>query len=134
MLVSAAGENPLIWTLMSLAGTHRQDQKSVLNEEHIKGTFTDLVLGGMSSTTNLVYALVNILLHNDQVYQRLKAELEQFQRQLGDVSELGAGRWTARYPSLADRPLLPYTQATILELLRYVCIAPFTVPHKVGIH
>ena len=132
------GENPLVYTLMALAESHQELGESGITEEHVKGTFTDLVLGGMASTTNLIYALVNILLHNHNVNRLIKSELEQFQRTRRDSSgkvECGSDEDAARvrYPTLADRAVLPYTQATIYELLRYVSIAPFTVPHKVSV-
>ena len=113
----ALGENPLIWALL-----HDIDMRTGgdgFTEEHVKGTFSDLILGGTASTTNLVYTLFNILLHYPHVYAKLKAELDK-------VTSVSSG-----HPTLADRPIMPYTQALILELLRYVTIAPFTVPHKV---
>ena len=35
-----------------------------------------------------------------------------------------------RFPTFDDRPNMPYTDATILELLRYISHLPLSVPHK----
>ena len=102
-----------------------------ITEEHVKGTFTDLILGGTASTTNLSYAYINLLLQNVQVYAKVKAEIRECMKQseaLDDVAlEMDA---LIYHPNFADRASMPYTQASILELFRYVCIAPFVVPHK----
>ena len=45
------------------------------------------------------------------------------QRELDDV--VGQNR----LPTLADRPSLPYTEATIQEIMRYGTIAPIGAPH-----
>lgn len=93
------------------------------DEEFIKGTFADLILGGTASTTNLIYAYLNIMLHHRSAYDQVKAEISHCLRDL----ELDL---IAHRPCLSDKASMPYTQASILELLRYVSIAPFTVPHQ----
>lgn|SRR6218665_2388515 len=92
-------------------------------EEFIKGTFTDLILGGTASTTNLIYAYLNIMLHHRSAYDRVKAEISNCLFDL-DLDLI------AHRPCLSDKGTMPYTQASVLELLRYVSIAPFTVPHQ----
>lgn len=93
------------------------------DEEFIKGTFSDLILGGTASTTNLIYAYLNIMLHYPDVYSKVRNEVRDLVA-TSDQSEL------PHRPGLADKAALPFTQASILELLRYVSIAPFTVPHQ----
>jgi cytochrome P450 len=57
-----------------------------------------------------------ILLNNPDVQDTLQAEID------GVI-----GR--ERAPCLQDRHQMPYTEAAILELLRYITVAPLLLPH-----
>ena len=88
---------------------------SFLTHEHARGLFADLVLASIVTTSNFAYALPNILLHNQHVLQRLQQEVD---------AVLGLDR----QPSIFDRDQMPYSVATIYELLRYASLVP-TVTH-----
>ena len=132
---AAAGVGGLIGTLLAAVEEDRArslPESDAVTEENIKGTFVDIILGGTASTTNLVYALLNILLHNPDVYAKLKREIEDQQKAATTTTATtkdGGGESEGRRLTVADRDAMPYTQAAILELLRFVSIAPFTVPH-----
>ena len=36
---------------------------------------------------------------------------------------------TSAFPSMRDRPQMPYTEAAINETLRYSCLLPLSIPH-----
>ena len=88
---------------------------SFLTMEHAKGLFVDLVIASIATTSNFSYALPNILLHNPHVLKRLQQEAD-------DV--LGSDQ----SPSIFDRDQMPYSVATVYELLRYASLV-VSLPH-----
>ena len=86
-----------------------------ISTENARGLFIDLLMAISASTSNFIYALINILLHNPQVLHRLQQEIDTV---IGD-----------RQPSVDDQKNTPYVMATIYELLRYTSLVP-TLPHK----
>lgn len=87
-----------------------------LEELHLKLTTIDMIAAGTSTTSNSVYSFFNILIHHPKVQAKLRAEVDRI---------VGPGR----HVSLDDRKDMPYTQATIYELLRYTSLVPFGLPH-----
>ena len=57
-----------------------------------------------------------ILYHHPEVEKRL---VEEIRNVIGDD----------RFPTLADRTKMPYMEAAVMELLRYLSHVPFAVPH-----
>ncbi len=86
-----------------------------ISTENARGLFIDLLMAISASTSNFIYALINILLHNPQVLHRLQQEIDIV---IGD-----------RQPSVEDQKNTPYVMATIYELLRFTSLVP-TLPHK----
>ena len=84
--------------------------------EHAKAAFLDLIVASVNSMPQYAYILPNILVQNSCVLQRLQNEID---------AVLG----NERQPNLMDCDLMPYTMATIYELLRYGCQIP-AMPHK----
>ena len=105
----------IMHSIAQLLDKDSQYYDSFLTMEHAKGLFVDLVLASIATTSNFAYALPNVLLHNQHVLQRLQHESD---------AVLGPNR----QPSIFDRDQMPYSVATIYELLRYVSLVP-TVPH-----
>ena len=83
---------------------------------HTRALFIDLVIAGVITTSNSLYAFINIIIHYPHVAQRIQQE----------VDAITKGE---RQPSILDRDSMPYTVASIYELLRYTSIV-FTLPHK----
>ena len=79
------------------------------------GMFTNVLGGSIATTTSSAYSLLNILLHYRHIYQRLQQEVDQL---------IGSDR----KPCIADRDQMPFTNAVILELLRYTSMVP-SFPH-----
>ena len=88
----------------------------LLNRDNTIGIFTDLVMAGISTTSNFTYLLPNVLLHNKEVVYRLQQETDYI---IGND----------RQPGIFDREAMPYTVATIHELLRYGALSIAGVPH-----
>ena len=90
--------------------------KHTFTKENMYHAVADLFAAGTETTaTTLKWALMYMLLHKD-VQEKIHKELD-------DV----VGR--NRLPSLTDRPNLPYTEATLLEIQRFATITPLGVPH-----
>lgn len=82
-----------------------------IDDEHMRGLFLDLFLASINTTSTVVYALPNLLLHHREICSKLREEVE---RVIGND----------RLPSIFDREAMPYACATVLELLRYTSTAP----------
>jgi cytochrome P450 family 2 subfamily J len=121
---------------------HRENYKPGMKDDYINAHFTEteerkktgnfpeyfddvclennlrvLFLAGTDTTSNtLLWGLLYMVLHPD-VQRKVQAELD-------DV----IGR--QRMPSYEDRPNLPYTEATLLEIQRRGTVVPLSVPHR----
>ena len=62
-----------------------------------------------------------ILCHYPEVEQKLYEEI---------IDVIGHDR----FPTLADRTKMPYMEAAVMELLRYLAHVPFAVPHLTTKH
>jgi cytochrome P450 len=71
---------------------------------------------GVISTSSVLQCFVLLLLHHPEVKAKVEAEIKDV---VGDE----------RLPSLADKAAMPYLQATLLEVMRYVTVGPLSVPH-----
>ncbi|CAM4609513.1 unnamed protein product [Lepidochelys olivacea] len=85
-----------------------------------KGKIVNLVndlfgAGFDSVTTSLSWSLMYLVTYPD-IQKKIQEELDQT-----------IGR--ERRPRLSDRPMLPYTEAFILEMFRHSSFLPFTIPH-----
>ncbi|XP_054772586.2 cytochrome P450 2U1-like [Lytechinus pictus] len=86
------------------------------SKENLYNAVADLFVAGTETTaTTLKWALMYMILHRN-VQEKVHKELD-------DV----VGR--NRLPRLIDRPNLPYTEATLLEIQRFASITPLGVPH-----
>jgi len=103
--------------LAALDGDGDRKRNSALTSNNVKLAIVNLLIGGTSSSTNYIYLLINILVQNPEVQEKLRAEAD-------DV----VGR--DRRPTVADRASMPYTVATVLELLRYGSLSPVAIPHQ----
>ena len=79
--------------------------------ENAKALFFDMVIGGIATTSNTIYTLLNLLLHHPTVYEKLQLE-----------NDAVIGRH--RPPGIFDRESMPYTNATIFEVLRLHSLLP----------
>ncbi|XP_074644005.1 cytochrome P450 2C5-like [Tubulanus polymorphus] len=89
----------------------------VLNDSDIYYVLLDLIGHSFEPiTATLEWALVYLANYPD-IQRRVHEEIDEV---------VGA----ERFPCLEDRPMMPYTFATILEIQRMVTVMPFGLPHK----
>ncbi|XP_019614853.1 PREDICTED: steroid 17-alpha-hydroxylase/17,20 lyase-like [Branchiostoma belcheri] len=89
--------------------------ENFLNEDELRQDIFDLFIAGTeSTTTTILWALLLLSVH-PEIQTKVQEELD---------SALGP----YRDASVLDRPSLPYTEATILEVLRFRP-TPFGLPH-----
>ena len=105
----------IMHTIAQLTDVNSQYYNASISMDNSKALFTDLLLASIVTTSNFAYVLPSILLHYKEVQSRLQAEVD---------AVIGFNR----HPSIFDRNQMPYTVATIYELLRYASLLP-TLPH-----
>ncbi|XP_049758414.1 cytochrome P450 2F2-like [Elephas maximus indicus] len=98
----------------------RQDAESHFREETLVMTTHDLFFGGTKTTsTTLRYGLL-ILLKFPQVAAKAQAELDAVVGRMSPPPALT--------PSLANRACLPYTNAVLREIQRFISVLPLGLP------
>ena len=91
-----------------------------VNEETLASTIIALFGAGTeTSSTSLLWAVLYMMIH-PEVQDRIQEEID---------SVVGRNR----LPKLADKPELPYTWATILEIQRMATILPLGFVHSSGV-
>ena len=79
-------------------------------------TLVDVFLAGSETTSTTLTWAVLYMARYPEVQSKVQEELDKV---------VGCGR----QPSLQDRPLLPYTEAVVMEIQRYANILPQGVGH-----
>lgn len=79
--------------------------------------------------TRYIYAAINILAQHKEVQRRIHNEIRHV---LGSnhYDDDDDDEGSSRPVSMSDRPSMPYTSATVLELLRYASLSPIFIPHR----
>ncbi|KAL5006530.1 hypothetical protein ScPMuIL_015336 [Solemya velum] len=96
----------------------KKDNEDSLTELQCLGIMRDLYEAGTETTTTAMLWMLIHLIRQPEIQDRIRTEID-------DV--VGSDR----LPSLLDRCKMPFTQATIMEVLRLENVVPFAVPHKV---
>lgn len=103
-----------------LAAIHEQDKMGKTDSfsvTELKYVIRDLFSAGTETTsTTLRWAFLYLIKHRD-VMRKVQAEIDEV-----------IGR--NRLPKMADKPQMPYVDATILEIQRCANIVPIGVPHR----
>ena len=87
-----------------------------LTNEHILVTVQELIGAGFDTTaTTLQWSLLFMTMNAD-IQARVQAEVD---LQIGD-----------NMPTYGDQQNLPFTEAVLLETMRFSCIFPFALPHS----
>jgi cytochrome P450 len=95
-----------------------EDETGIFTEKQLVHNCMDLFLAGSETTSkSLQYAIACLILH-PEVQDKVQEELDR----------VADGR---QQVTMADKPRLPYVEATLNEVWRYCNVAPFGPPRKV---
>ncbi|XP_060556387.1 cytochrome P450 2J4-like [Ruditapes philippinarum] len=89
---------------------------TLLSDEHIKGFIFDTLAAGMTELLKSIRLFILLMCHYQDIQTRLQAEID---------NVIG----TERFPEVSDRKWMPFTNAVMLELLRYGSQTPLAIPH-----
>ena len=103
----------ILHTIAQMMDPKSEYFEPTMDTENARAMFFDFFFGGVSTTTNTSYYLINNLLHNPEVFRKLQQEAD---------AVIGK----ERLPNISDRASMPYTCATIFEILRLHSILPVT--------
>ncbi|XP_060084088.1 cytochrome P450 2C3-like [Ylistrum balloti] len=99
---------------------NRKGQDTSFTVSQLMNTIADMFIAGMETTTTTLHWAVLFFLNNPDVQKRCHEEVTRV---------VGEGR----FPSLSDRPDMPYIEATITEILRCGDIAPLGLAHATSV-
>jgi 26-hydroxylase len=88
----------------------------IFSDRQIQQIVGDLFSAGMETVKTTVLWAVVFLLHNPKIMKAVQEELDEV---------VGRGR----LPKLEDIPYLPYTESTLLEVMRRSSIVPLGTTH-----
>ncbi|XP_048738009.2 cytochrome P450 2C28-like [Ostrea edulis] len=84
--------------------------------EQVMKVVMDLFVAGTETTSTALRWFAVFMIRNPEVQEKIRKEINDV---IGD----------SRYPSMNDKPNLPYTEAVLHEVLRIGCIVPLSIPH-----
>ncbi|XP_049962656.1 methyl farnesoate epoxidase-like [Schistocerca serialis cubense] len=90
---------------------------SSFTDEQLLSVCLDLFMAGSETTSNTLSFAILYMMRYPEIQQKVQAELDSV-----------VGR--TRLPSLADRSMMPYTEAVLMEIQRRVNTAPTSVAHR----
>lgn len=88
-----------------------------LTDEHILITVQELIGAGFDTIASTLQWTVLFMSTNPEYQEKVHAEIRVV---------IGMDR----FPTMDDYPLLPFTEACIIETMRHSCIFPFALPHS----
>ncbi|KAI8514109.1 hypothetical protein Bbelb_084330 [Branchiostoma belcheri] len=91
---------------------------STFTEKQLEMTVFDLFNAGTETVSTTMWWACLLMILNQDVQEKVHEEIEQV---------LGRGE----RPSMARRPQMPYTAATVAEIQRYGAVSPIGLPHAV---
>ncbi len=92
------------------------DAAKNITETDICSMGKDMFGAGMATTSKTMVMMLAILVNHPEIQDTTYREID---------DEIGR-----RQPKMEDKLSMPYTQALILETLRYHSVLPFAVPHR----
>ncbi|CAH1264340.1 CYP2U1 [Branchiostoma lanceolatum] len=101
--------------LMESKKRHGDDNSNFSEQEHATIVYQLFLAGTDTTSTTLRWALLYMILHPD-IQGKVQQEIDSV---MGPNQE----------PSMVHRSQMPYTEATLTEVLRLAPVAPLTIPH-----
>ncbi|XP_072041102.1 cytochrome P450 2J4-like [Amphiura filiformis] len=95
------------------------DKYTDINEKHLVFLIVQLFAAGTGTVASTLRWAFLLVTKSPDVQRQVQEELDKV-----------VGR--SRLPKLSDRPNLPYTEATLLEVQRFGSIVPLCLPHCAG--
>ncbi len=92
-----------------------EDTTKRIDETNIRSMAMDMIIGGLPTTSTALTMMLAVLVHHPEIQDAIYKEIY-------DV----IGR---REPRMEDKLSMPFTQAVILESLRYHSLSPHPTPH-----
>lgn len=89
--------------------------KPIIDTISVKRTFVGLFIAGISTVATAMYVIIHVLAYYPEIQKKI---LQEIHSQFGE-----------RRPSLAQKDLLPYTRAFLMEILRNSSTTPMALPH-----
>ena len=96
---------------------NRNAKTDIITESDIKGIVLDIVIAATDTTASTLINAFALFLTHPKVAKKIQDEIENV------VGSL-------RMPQFSDRDAMPYTMATVYEVLRYTSFAPLALPHR----
>ena len=114
------GDEPgLVKSLIRLQDEiNKHAETNIITDNDIKGIVLDIAFAATDSTAATLFNAFALLLTHPNVAKKIQNEIE---------SAVGS----SRMPRFSDRDAMPYTMATVYEVLRYTsAAAPLSLPHR----
>ncbi len=90
------------------------DSNSRLTDVETGHSCLNLIVAGMATTSTVMYYIINTLAYRQDIQDKIRTEI---------LKAFAATK--SRSISLAQKSMMPYLRATILETLRHFSVAPF---------
>ncbi|EIN03940.1 CyP450 monooxygenase [Punctularia strigosozonata HHB-11173 SS5] len=110
------GTAPVCLVSKCLEGSEKSGLSPEVHEGYVKNAAGIVYVAGMDTTSSALHAFILAMVLHPEVQRKAQKELD---------TVLGV----ERTPSFEDRPNLPYIEAIMSEVLRWVPIAPVALPH-----
>ncbi|XP_076681205.1 putative cytochrome P450 304a1 [Andrena cerasifolii] len=95
----------------------KQSAMTTFSDEQLLMILLDVMFPAISAMPSVVAHAIKLVMHHPDVLKRVQGEID---------TVIGTGR----HVTWDDRKNLPYTEATIREVMRYQTLTPFGVFHK----
>ncbi|KAK7087424.1 cytochrome P450 1A1-like [Littorina saxatilis] len=106
----------IILAQIEAASANVTETMEEFSDTHVVRTITDIFFAGIDTTRMTLHWALLFLAGHPKVQTRMQAEID--------------AATGPRLPQLADKPNLPYCEATLYEVMRLSPVAPTSLPHK----
>ena len=101
---------------LSITNKSEEDKSRIIDELNIVTLGSDMFMAGSTTTSKTLQMMLAVLVNYQEIQDKAYMEIN---------AVIGK-----RNPTMADRPLMPFIEALILETLRYHSLLMYSIPHK----